>query len=142
LVVAGPLICFEDAFPELARDDHGDEVDFLVNVTNDGWFGHTAEQWQHAAGSVFRAVENNVPLLRCANNGVTCWIDHNGHLRQVLTDEKGDVHPAGSLVIDLPIPSQHDMTFYQRHGDWFAWTCVGLTSLQWLRNRRSGKLAQ
>jgi len=137
-VVAAPLICFEDSFPELARNGSNNDLDFLVNLTNDGWFGGGAEQWQHAADSVFRTVENGVPLLRCANNGVTCWIDKNGRLREVLADKDGDVHPAGSLVIDLPLLS-HDSpsppTYYQRHGDWFAWTCVGITILQWLRFR-------
>jgi len=137
-VVAEPLICFEDSFPELARNGNNNDLDFLVNLTNDGWFGAGAEQWQHAADSVFRAIENNVPLLRCSNNGVTCWIDSSGRLREVLTDKNEDVHPAGSLVIDLPLLS-HDSpkapTYYQRHGDRFAWTCVAITALHWLRFR-------
>ena len=70
-----PLICFEDMFPHLARQAVRDDTDFLVNLTNDGWFGDSAEQWQHMASAVFRAVENGVPLVRCCNNGVTCWID-------------------------------------------------------------------
>jgi apolipoprotein N-acyltransferase len=139
-VVAAPLICFEDSFPELARNSDDHDLDFLVNLTNDGWFGGGAEQWQHAADSVFRTVENGVPLLRCANNGVTCWIDKNGRLREVLTGQNGDVHPAGALVIDLPLMS-HDspkpLTYYQRHGDWFAWTCAGIAVLQWLRFRKA-----
>jgi len=137
-VVAEPLICFEDSFPELARNGNNTDLDFLVNLTNDGWFGAGAEQWQHAADSVFRAIENNVPLLRCSNNGVTCWIDSSGRLREVLTDKNGDVHPNGSLVIDLPLPSRDSPktpTYYQRHGDWFAWTCVAITFLHWLRFR-------
>ena len=121
------LICFEDVFPHLARVDVKPETDFLVNITNDGWFGDSAEPWQHAMTALFRTVENRVPLVRCANNGLTCWIDANGRLRQVLRDEAGTVFGAGCLLIDLPLPqpgSRHALTFYTRHGDWFGWGCV------------------
>ena len=69
------LICFEDIFPHLAREYAEDDTDFLVNLTNNGWFGEGAAQWQHAAGALFRAVENGLPLIRCSNNGLTCWVD-------------------------------------------------------------------
>ena len=69
------LICFEDIFPHLVREHVDDDTDFLVNLTNNGWFGESAAQWQHAANAVFRAVENGLPLVRCANNGLTCWVD-------------------------------------------------------------------
>ena len=80
-VHCAPLICFEDTFPGAARDSAQADLDFFVNLTNDGWFGESAEQWQHMANAVFRAVENGVPLLRCANNGVTCLINANGRVR-------------------------------------------------------------
>ena len=60
------LICFEDMFPFLARESADDDTDFLVNLTNNGWFGESAAQWQHAAGALFRAVENGLPLIRCS----------------------------------------------------------------------------
>ncbi|MBW8863758.1 MAG: apolipoprotein N-acyltransferase, partial [Verrucomicrobia bacterium] len=66
------LICFEDTFASVTRDAAQDDLDFLVNLTNDGWFGERSEQWQHMANSVFRCVENGLPLLRCSNNGITC----------------------------------------------------------------------
>ena len=49
----------------LAREAADDDTDFLVNLTNDGWFGESAAQWQHAAAALFRAVENGLPLIRC-----------------------------------------------------------------------------
>jgi len=127
-----PLICFEDVFPGLVRDATDGDTDFLVNLTNDGWFGDSAAQWQHAAAAVFRAVENRRPLIRCANNGVTCWIDDNGRLQKVFTDPTGNVHGAGGLTIEIPLRSAGDKagpTFYHRHGDWFGWSCVFLTAL-------------
>ena len=66
------LICYEDVFPQLARNDASDRTDFLVNLTNDGWFGEGAAQWQHAVTAVFRSVETHLPLVRCSNNGLTC----------------------------------------------------------------------
>ncbi|MGD1090150.1 MAG: nitrilase-related carbon-nitrogen hydrolase, partial [Verrucomicrobiota bacterium] len=120
-----PLICFEDTFPQLARAAVRDDTDFLVNLTNDGWFGQSAEQWQHMANAVFRAVENGVPLIRCTNNGVTCWIDSYGQLRVIFKDTKGSVYGVGSMTAQIPLPSEnHVPTFYNRHGDWFGWSCV------------------
>jgi apolipoprotein N-acyltransferase len=123
------LICFEDVFPHLARKDMQPDTDFLVNLTNDGWFGEGAAQWQQAATGLFRAVENRVPLLRCSNNGITCWIDAMGRFRQIFRDEHGSVYGAGVMRAEIPVldvGQSHPLTFYTRHGDWFGWGCVGL----------------
>ena len=127
-VNAAPLICFEDMFPQTARDSVQGDTDFLVNLTNDGWFGNGAEQWQQTAAAVFRAVENGVPLVRCCNNGVTCWIDPHGALRQVFMDDAGTIYGAGAMTFDLPVPDEKiGPAFYNRHGDWFGWSCVCMT---------------
>jgi apolipoprotein N-acyltransferase len=123
-----PLICFEDVFPGVARDAANDDTDFLVNLTNDGWFRQSAEQWQHMANAVFRAVENGVPLVRCANNGITCWIDAGGRVWGILKDKSGSVYGAGSMTVEIPIDERHRPTFYNRHGDWFGWGCVVLAA--------------
>lgn len=125
------LICFEDMFPHHVRDYVSDDTDFLVNLTNDGWFGEGGEQWQHAASAAFRAVENGVPLLRCCNNGVTCWIDARGVIRQVFRDAIGSVHGAGVMTAEVPVltPGQtRKPTIYNRHGDWLGWSCVVVLS--------------
>jgi apolipoprotein N-acyltransferase len=131
-VKTSTLICFEDMFPELAREYVQDDTDFLVNLTNDGWFGDSAEQWQHAAGGVFRAVENGVPLVRCCNNGVTCWIDATGRVREILKDQNGSVYGIGAMTIEIPL-QKHAPTFYNRHGDRFGWGCVILASVLLLK---------
>ncbi len=77
------LICFEDVFPQLARSDVTPQTDFLVNITNDGWFGEANAQWQHAATSVFRAVENNLPLVTLLQH------------RPDVLDRCGRPHPRG-----------------------------------------------
>jgi apolipoprotein N-acyltransferase len=123
------LICFEDIFPHVAREDLRQDIDFLVNITNDGWFGEGAAQWQQGATGLFRAVENRLPLIRCANNGLTCWVDARGVLRDVLTDSDGTIYGKGFLTIELPLPAVgtvHVPTFYTRHGDLLGWTCVGI----------------
>lgn len=135
-VVAAPLICFEDTFPQLAGEDVQPDTDFLVNLTNDGWFGDGAAQWQHAATAVFRAVESGVPLVRCTNNGLTCWADATGRLRDIFRDPAGSVYGPGAISFALPL-QKYPPTFYHRHGDWFGWLCTGLTGLLlarlWLR---------
>ena len=124
-----PLICYEDTFPQLGREGAGDDTDFLVNLTNDGWFGEGAAQWQQAAGATFRAVENGRPLVRCANTGLTCWIDEAGSLREVFTDPTGSVYGAGFIRTKIPLAGNRAATFYHQHGDWFGWGCVVLTAL-------------
>ena len=90
-----PLICFEDTFPHHVRDHVNADTDLLVNLTNDGWFGQSAAQWQHLASAALRAVENGRPLLRCCNNGITCWIDAQGRMRQLLQSTQGSEYDAG-----------------------------------------------
>lgn len=123
------LICFEDMFPAEARQHVVEDTDFLVNLTNDGWFGHGAEQWQQAIGGVFRAVENGVPLVRCTNDGLTCWIDSDGRIRETFRDAQSTVYGEGFLVTEIPVHQKHAQTFYNRYGDVFGWTCFGITAL-------------
>jgi apolipoprotein N-acyltransferase len=121
------LICFEDMFPQEARDHTDPDTDFLVNLTNDGWFGHGAEQWQQAASGIFRAVENGLPLLRCTNDGLTCWADAQGRVRQIQSTA-GNVYGAGFIITQIPLRASGDrrQTFYNQHGDWFPCGCAGI----------------
>ena len=89
------------------------------------WFGEGAEQWQQCAAGIFRAVENGRPLVRSCNNGVTCWIDAHGRVRQIFKDATGRIYGPGFLTLELPLPAEKPApTFYNRHGDWFGWGCV------------------
>jgi apolipoprotein N-acyltransferase len=111
---AGPfacLVCFESIFPELARDDVRQGARWLVNITNDEWFGNSSALYQHAAMAPFRAVENHVPLARCANTGLTLISDSNGRITARLPVWKADV-----LVGTLAAPGL--LTLYTRVGDW------------------------
>jgi apolipoprotein N-acyltransferase len=141
-VKTSTLICFEDIFPQLAPEYVDEDTDFLVNLTNNGWFGEGAAQWQHAAGALFRTVENGLPLVRCSNNGLTCWIDSCGHLREIFRDTAGSIYGIGSMTIEVPLRApgmKLQPTFYHRHGDWFGWLCVGFAAMK--LGRRLWRLA-
>ncbi len=132
---AGPfscLICFEAVFPDLARSDVRAGARWLVNITNDEWFGRSAALSQHAAMAVFRAVENRVPLARCANTGITLVVDAHGRVLDRLP-----VFRRGVLAVALP-PAAGAPTPFTRHGDWPAAAClVALGALVTVALRRA-----
>jgi apolipoprotein N-acyltransferase len=134
------LICFEDMFPQEARDHVEGDTDFLINLTNDGWFGDGAEQKQQATGALFRAIENGLPLVRCCNNGLTCWIDPQGRIREI-ENAGGSIYGPGFITPQIPLrgPGPRAPTIYNRFGDWFGWGCCALSSVAFLLAfRRSG----
>jgi len=82
----GVLICFEDSDPFLARaygqpDDEGPAVDFLINISNDGWFDDTCEHEEHLAICRFRAIETRRAVARAVNMGISAVIDSNGRVQ-------------------------------------------------------------
>ena len=132
------LICYEDTFAPLAREDVDADTDFLVNITNDGWFGEGAAQWQHATTALFRTVEEDVPLIRCTNTGLTGWYDACGRLREFFKDGKETIYGAGFMTVRIPLLApgeRRSPTFYHLHGDWFGWGCVGFTALTLIRRK-------
>jgi apolipoprotein N-acyltransferase len=132
-----PVICFEDVFPHGIRDHVQPGVDFLLGLTNDGWFAESAAQWQHTASAVFRAVENGVALVRVCNNGITGWWDACGTPRDVLGLAGGDdVYRPGVLLVTVPIGIPRTETPYHRHGDVFAQACLVLATWRLVRTRR------
>jgi len=128
------LICYEDIFPELSRRFVERGARFLVNVTNDAWFGKTSAPYQHLQGSIFRAVENHVPVLRAANTGVSCIIDPNGKVTAIV--KKGE----DEICVDGYVTGVASMTFvktfYTRFGDLFAWICIILVLLMYKSTRK------
>ena len=102
----------------------------MINQTNDAWFEKSSASRQHMAHCVLRCVENQVPALRAANTGISCYIDSHGIIRDVLQSAEGDTFIANTLKVWVLVP-QADMplTFYTRHGDLFAWSCLIGTGL-------------
>jgi apolipoprotein N-acyltransferase len=117
------LICFEDAFHDLARDFVDRGAKFLVVITNDAWFGKTGEPYQHLQASIFRAVENGVPVVRAANTGVSGFISSRGELLASVKDAMGEeTFIAGQKTYDLPIVNEK--TFYRRWGYIFPYSMM------------------
>jgi len=141
------IICYEDTVPYVARnftlDAQGRKrIDWLVNISNDGWFVRfikdpervvpSTELPQHTAICAFRAVENRLPILRSVNTGISCLIESTGHIRNGYF-AASDKFPTGAMDRTgltgwfsdrLPIDTR--VTFYSRHGEWFATSCVVL----------------
>ncbi|MFH1219461.1 MAG: apolipoprotein N-acyltransferase [Candidatus Eisenbacteria bacterium] len=78
----GVAICFESIYPSLVRKFVGNGADFVVNITNDEWFGPSAGPFQHAEMAVMRCVECRVGLVRCANTGVSMLVDPYGRVTE------------------------------------------------------------
>jgi apolipoprotein N-acyltransferase len=127
-VSLGPLICYEDIIPHLARQAVQQGAQVLVNLTNDVWFGDTRAPYQHRALAAWRAVENRVYLVRVTNTGLTSIIDALGREQVALPIFQADtlVH----TIQPLRIP-----TLYTRFGDWFAQLCSAVALLLPLRSR-------
>ena len=104
------LICFESIFPELSREAVRKGAEFLVNITNDAWFGYTSAPYQHLFMLTLRAIETRRAIPRVANTGFTAFIEPTGHILKKTKLFKRD------YLIDK-IPIIHYQTFYVRHGD-------------------------
>ena len=113
----GVLICYEDVFPALTRRFIDGGADFLVNITNDAWYGPTSAPHQHLAQATFRAIENRVPLVRAANTGISAIVDPDGRISW-----RGPLFETIFHVDEIAWPGVR--TFYTRFGDLFAWTCA------------------
>jgi apolipoprotein N-acyltransferase len=113
----GSPICYEIIFPDLVRRFSKKGADFLVTITNDGWYGTSAAPYQHFANAVLRAVENRRFLLRAATTGISGIIDPYGRI--VVQSEIGTkTYLTGTIT-----PSKA-MTFYARFGDVFSLLCL------------------
>jgi apolipoprotein N-acyltransferase len=118
----GVLICYEDLFPRLAREEVLSGADALVVVTNDAWYGEGPAAYQHAAHSVLRAIETRRPVLRCGNAGWSGWIDEFGSIRWVQKDASGSVYFRGASMANVTRDQRWvgRNSFYVEHGDWFV----------------------
>lgn len=125
----GVLICYEDADPPLARQlvRPGDEpvADFIVNISNDGWFMGTAEHAEHLAVSRFRAVECRRALVRAVNGGISAVVDGNGRVVAQPAETWARSHSV-TAVVTAAVPLDTRASLYARAGDWLPWTCWGL----------------
>ena len=112
----GILVCFEGIFPEISREYVRNGAVLLVNITNDAWFGDSSAPYQHLSMTVFRAVENRVPLIRSANTGITAFIDSRGHLL-------GMTRLFREALLSGTVRMGSERSLYTRFGDLFAFSC-------------------
>jgi apolipoprotein N-acyltransferase len=126
----GVLICYESIFPELARQSVKRGADFIINVSNDGWFKDSSELEQMLIMSAFRAVENKITFVRATNTGISAIIQPSGRI-DVLKNKDGQAKEiegiwAKQLVISLPAGKAGEQkgTFYTRWGDYFPYLCL------------------
>jgi apolipoprotein N-acyltransferase len=104
------LICFESVFSELVSESVKDGAEFLVIVTNDGWWGFTSGPVQHEQYAVLRALENRKWVARCAQTGISNFIDPLGNIYNKI--------PYGTEgVINRSIIANTEKTFYSEYGD-------------------------
>jgi apolipoprotein N-acyltransferase len=117
----GVLICYEGIFPRLSRELVKRGAGFLVNITNDAWFGNTSAPYQHLAMVTLRAVENRVPIVRAANTGISAIVDIDGRVRW-----QTGLFEATTRTDT--VSWTHLRTFYTQYGDVFTALC-GLASV-------------
>jgi apolipoprotein N-acyltransferase len=124
----GAVICWEVVFPQLIREFVNKDAGFMINLTNEGWFGDTSAPHQMVAIVKFRAVENRVPIVRAANTGISCFIDRYGKISGRVKDQNNDdTFVEGYLTAEIR-PS-HAKTFYALKGDIFIYIVLSITGL-------------
>ncbi len=122
-------VCYEAVFPH-GLIDPSKRPAWLVNVTNDGWFGHSTGPSQHLAQARLRTIEQGLPMARAANTGISAVIDPYGRITAALAlGRRG--------VLDSKLPKALPLTLYGRYGDWIfaALFCAVLIFLATLRDR-------
>lgn len=124
----GVLICFEAIYPELARELVAGGARFLVNLSNDAWFGSAAAREQHFAAVVFRAVELRRPVVRVANAGITAVVDAAGRVT-----DRFPTDVRGAWIVSI-VPSDV-VTPCARVGNLFAWLAALAATLAVVRAR-------
>ncbi|MAV58525.1 MAG: apolipoprotein N-acyltransferase [Candidatus Marinimicrobia bacterium] len=107
----GSVVCYESTFPWLFNEFVRNGSEFMIIVTNDGWYETAPEPQQHAKQSIFRAIENRKPIIRCANTGISMIIDSKGNIEHKLElNKKG--------IINASIIPNKNITFYNKFGDY------------------------
>jgi len=118
-------ICYESVYPGFFADFVNKGSEFSVIITNDGWWGKLFGTYQHNQYAVLRAVENRTWIVRCANTGISCFIDPYGNMYDK-TEIDTDVNTTREIGL------KKSKTFYTIHGDLFSQICFAIGILFFL----------
>lgn len=123
----GVTICYEDVIPQVFRkfvaEPGRKRVDFMLNISNDGWFGHGHQQSQHLVNCAFRAIENRVGVARAVNTGISGFIDPSGAWRDLVGGQAHGLQAGGTGYSVARLMVDPRVTFYSLHGDVFGFLC-------------------
>ena len=122
LPVFQPLICYEGLFPGLPL--RTPRAAWIVNVSNDAWFGRTSGPLQHLNLSSYRAIEEGLPLIRATPTGVSAIVDPWGR-----SSADQQLNPGENGVLDAPLPAALENTYFSRIGDLGAWALIVISFL-------------
>jgi apolipoprotein N-acyltransferase len=120
------LVCYEVIFPQAVINPTQKRPGWMINVTNDAWYGNTSGPYQHLAISRFRAVEEGIPLVRIANSGISAVFDAYGQ-------SVGSIGLGKQGILDVLLPTPtYSIPFYARWGDWITlFLILGTIGLAW-----------
>jgi apolipoprotein N-acyltransferase len=123
-----PFVCYEIIFPGEARTSGGTRPGWMLNLTNDGWFGISTGPYQHLRQARVRTIEQGLPLVRAANTGISAVIDPVGRIVKLL--------PLGAEgVMDASLPRRIEPPLYARTGDAGAALVMGAALIIIIRRR-------
>lgn len=127
------LVCYEAIFPAFVRAGVRDHApDYLLNVTNDAWFGTSAGPHQHVFQARLRAIETGLPLVRAANTGISAVVDSYGRI-------KGRLEIGQQGVLDRAVPAKLPATVYRAVGDAPFWVLLVLVLSVSIYHQRTQK---
>ena len=116
------FICYEAVIPDAVRQFARRGARLFINLSNDGWFGHSAALEQHLTQVRVRAAENRRWILRATNTGITASISPYGRIIAVAPLDR-------RTVLIAPYSFRDDITLYTRFGDWLAWLSIAVSIL-------------
>ena len=123
------LICIESTFPDINRRHANMSVDAMIYLVNDGWYLTSPEPRQHARQSIFRAIENRIPVIRCANTGISQIINPLG-----IVEKEIELNKFGTINVQIN-KNIYKKTFYTRFGNIFSLILLVLTILVLILSR-------
>jgi apolipoprotein N-acyltransferase len=130
----GPQICYEGLFPDFSRGLADQGAQIFVNVTNDSWFGTTAEPYQHLSMTLARGIEFRRPVVRATNTGISAAMRADGTLLDL-----SPLHTEWTGLYEISYRREPLPTFFQEYGRWLVPSILWLAAAILLAAGRRGK---